>query len=162
MNLWRTLLLRIISVCIVLPAIPGCQNDCGVDPDMIVWSSQDDVCVSVSIDPSAYAGINSDPYILQEALISGDSLKILVEYGGGCGEAAFGLLTDGYFKESYPVQLDLRLILKSMDPCDALVQRSLCFDLAELSEAYNNSYRTTGGTIILHLKDHVVTLEYNF
>ena len=162
MTLLGILRMRIISAFIIVMAISGCGNECKVDPDMISWSSENEDCVSLTINPSVYNEFITDTYILKEAYINMDSLKIEVQYGGGCGDAAFGLLTDGYFKESFPVQLDIRLILKDTDPCEALVQKSLCYDLSKLSEIYNNSYQTTSGTIILHCKDQDVTLEYHF
>lgn len=157
-----TPLIGIIPFFIIVLAITGCQNDCKVDPVKVIWSSKDDACVSVTVDPSAYSDFMTDSFILEEVQINGDSLKIKVQYGGGCGEAAFGLLTDAYFMESHPVQLNLRLVLKNMDPCDAIVQRSLCFDLSELSEIFNSYYQSVGGTIILHLKDYESPIPYNF
>ena len=119
-------------------------------------------CEQMIISESKYNSAIIDEFIIQNAFISNDSLMILVQYGGGCGITDFDLLTNGLFMESDPVQLDILLSFIDDDPCEAAIQRMLCFDLSNLIALYNDSYQTTGGTIILRLEDYDDNIEFDF
>ena len=118
-------------------------------------------CVGIIISESQYNSAETDEYIVNKANITGDSLMIEIQYGGGCGPVGYELNTDGLFMESNPVQLNVLLAFADDDPCEMVVTKNLCFDLSDLANYYNDSYQSTGGTIILRIQDFN-NLTYNF
>src|SRR5688572_29138837 len=44
-----------------------------------------------------------------ESRISGDTLHLTVRFGGGCEDHEFSLMNFGGWRESFPVQTDIRL-----------------------------------------------------
>jgi hypothetical protein len=119
-------------------------------------------CHPIIINESLYNIATSDAFIINDAYIADDRLVVKVQYGGGCGNTTFKLLTNGYFMESNPVQLNILLSFIDEDPCEALIQTHRCFDLTELADHYKDGYQTQQGKIILHLKDYDEDLEYIF
>jgi len=119
-------------------------------------------CHPIIINESLYNIATSDAFIINDAYIADDRLVVKVQYGGGCGNTTFKLLTNGYFMESNPVQLNILLSFTDEDPCEALIQTHRCFDLTELADHYKDGYQTQQGKIILHLENYNKTLEYNF
>jgi hypothetical protein len=119
-------------------------------------------CEQIMIDESKYNSAIIDDFVIQNAFIANDSLMVLVLYGGGCGTTDFNLLTNGLFMESDPVQLDVLLSFVDQDPCEAAIQKLLCFDLSNLIVLYNDGYQTTEGTIIIRLRDYDNNLGFNF
>jgi hypothetical protein len=84
--------------------------------------------------------------------LKGDSLVLAVSFGGGCREHTFLLLADAMWMESYPVQTGVRLAHESNnDPCDAMLSRTLKFDLIPLKVAYTKSYGPAPGIIRIHV-----------
>jgi hypothetical protein len=82
---------------------------------------------------------------IRGAAITGDLLRLDVEYGGGCAEHRFALLFEHVFLESLPPQAVLRLAHDARgDPCRALLQRELVFDLAPVRRAYERNYGPRG------------------
>jgi hypothetical protein len=103
------------------------------------------------------------------AEIAGDELRLEVQYGGGCAPHHFSLLHEGIFLESQPVQARLHLAHDAHgDPCRALIRRSLAFDLTPLKRAYQSSYQTSRGVIVVHVvapgsaHPHQPSLRYEF
>lgn len=95
-----------------------------------------------------------DPVTITRTTIEGDSLTVEVTYGGGCGTHAFALVSDGAWMESSPVQVRLRLAHDDdNDACDALLSRTLRFDLTALRQAYESAYHSSSGAIRLRLDD---------
>jgi hypothetical protein len=87
--------------------------------------------------------------------LEGPVLTLEVGYGGGCEPHDDDLVAWGGWLESFPVQVNVLLTHEDHDdPCDALIQRTLRFDLTRLREDYEASYRDRGrgpATIILRL-----------
>jgi len=142
----------------------GCWLDSG--GDSLLDKEPDDMnnqtdCEQIIINESLYNSALTDDYLIKKSFISNDSLMVLVQYGGGCGPTDFDLLTNGLFMESDPVQLDVFLSFSDQDPCEAAIQKMLCFDLSNLAVLYNDSYQTAEGTIIIHLNDSN-TMGYDF
>ncbi|HEX6314809.1 MAG TPA: hypothetical protein VFZ73_08120 [Gemmatimonadaceae bacterium] len=95
----------------------------------------------------------SDPVTIKQAAVKGDSLELVVNYAGGCRTHSFLLLSDAAWMESYPVQVGVRLAHDAeADSCDALLSRTLRFDLTPLKIAYNGAYQTTSGIIRLNIR----------
>lgn len=96
-----------------------------------------------------------DALVLREYSLEGPVLSLAVEYGGGCESHDHDLVAWGGWMESFPVQVNVLLTHEDHDdPCDALLQRTLRFDLTRLREDYVASYRDGGPgptTIILRL-----------
>jgi hypothetical protein len=94
----------------------------------------------------------SDPVTVISATVKGDSLELVVNYGGGCRAQSFLLLADNAWMESYPVQVGVRVARDAQgDNCKALLSRMLRFDLTPLKIAYNEAYQTSTGIIRLNI-----------
>ena len=140
----------------------SCMNHCAdLQQAADLIDADNSSCKDIIIDAAQYDEATTDEYVINEAYLTNDSLMLIVQYGGGCGTTSFELLTNGYFMESFPVQLDVLLSFKDDDPCEALIQRQICYDLSRLATLYENSYQTTEGTIILQIKGYD-SLGYNF
>jgi len=97
-------------------------------------------------DPSAMC---RDELKISGGSIDGIILNIDVSYGGGCGDHEFILLGRPYFKESYPVQIDLYVHHRNVDDyCDAIVSDTLCFDLRRIVELYEGIYQSCDDILI--------------
>lgn len=113
-----------------------------------IWSGQ--VVITEDTDAPQWP---SDPATIRSAEVRGDSLELTVNYGGGCREHSFLLLSDAAWMESNPVQVGVKLSHDAKgDFCDALLSRTLRFDLTPLKVAYNSAYQTTSGTIRLNIR----------
>jgi len=119
-------------------------------------------CRNIVINESLYDTAPRDNFIIKDAIIKHDSLIIMVQYGGGCGTTSFNLITEGYFMESNPVQLDILLSFEDEDLCEAAIQEQICFDMTKLATLYKDSYLANQGTIILRLQGYPDSLEYIF
>jgi hypothetical protein len=81
---------------------------------------------------------------LSAEITNEDSLVIEVEYGGGCKEHVFKLITNGMLKKSMPPQCTLYLEHESNeDMCRALLRQKLSFYLGHLAK--------NGETIVVQL-----------
>lgn len=66
------------------------------------------------------------------AEVKGDSLKLIVQYGGGCGNIGAKVVTVASILKSNPPQRDIRLLFHDNDDCEALVSKEILFDLTPL------------------------------
>jgi hypothetical protein len=129
----------------------------GVTPIIIDWPSQ----------PDDWPG---DPLLLRDYVLDGSVLSLDVEYGGGCATHELDLVAWGGWLESFPVQVNVLLTHESYgDPCEALIRRTLQFNLIPLREDYEASYGAGvpgETTIILRLNvpdgGELRTIEYSF
>ena len=104
-----------------------------------------------------------DPVQITAARIDRDTLRLTVQYGGGCRTHVFRLVGGYAFAESLPVQTGLHLGHDAGgDVCKALVRPELAFSLAPLAEMYRRGYQTRSGTIDIHLAGWTPTLRYTF
>ncbi len=72
----------------------------------------------------------TDQFDLLSQKISGDSLILQVQYGGGCEAHEFNMFTNMMWMKSLPPQLNLWLEHKSNnDRCRALFTETISFDL---------------------------------
>jgi len=114
------------------------------------WTTTDIACNAlqkVESCPTTPAGVEQVRILYRE----GD--KLAVEVGnGGCATdtPAFKLCFDGTFRESYPVQVTLRLIPTALTPCSSVSQQKV-FDLSPLRAAYQSGYQSQTGTISVSL-----------
>ena len=111
-----------------------------------------------------------DPYDIKSASIENDSIFMEVQYGGGCKEHIFNLVTNNYFRESYNKTVLTGIFLShynNHDDCKALITETLKFDLTPLKESYHNYYPGDPGPLIINLSnsstgDTFLFLTYNF
>ena len=106
----------------------------------------------------------NDPYELEAASITGDTLTITASYGGGCRAHQFTLVASAAFMESDPVQLRVSLRHNANgDPCRAYLTETYDFDLTPIKTRYQDSYLQGAGTIVLRLdKAPDADLVYQF
>jgi hypothetical protein len=79
--------------------------------------------------------IKSDNFSMKKAVVEGGVLKIDVSYGGGYKDHEFTLYWNGIVKKSYPGKTTV--VLKhdaNNDGAEALITRTLKFDLAEMNK----------------------------
>lgn len=105
----------------------------------------------------------ADAVTINAADVEGDTLQLSVAYGGGCREHRFTLLAETGWMESYPVQVRSRLAHDAEgDACKALLSRVLRIDLSPLKAAYQASYQSATGVIIIRLDNTPVAITYTF
>jgi len=110
---------------------------------------------STIVDSDQFMNAPSDPFFFRKVIINGDCLEIELQYGGGCGDTEFQLVGAEEVMESFPEQRNIRLSFKDEDNCEALVTKTLSYDLT--STRVGDS-----GTVILRLQEWEEGLEYNY
>jgi hypothetical protein len=116
--------------------VQGIEGDEAIAPVMV-----DEPSVPPTNDPKVllpvkvyanYVQEKTDPYTLLGTRVSGDTLFVNVQYGGGCEEHQFTLNTTGAWMKSMPPQLLLYLDHKANnDLCRALITKEIAFDLSK-------------------------------
>ena len=117
--------------------------------------NSEDICESMTFTDIPVSDIKTDYYSIDSLFIINDCLNIWVSYGGGCGDAAFKLYYSDRIMESMPPKTSLFLQLIDDDPCRAIVQQKLFFNL----NFYSEEARKEG--IILHLAGSDKNLMYS-
>jgi hypothetical protein len=121
-----------------------------------------DSCNAITLAPLALIDYRADHFTLKNVFIQDDQLFIVAAYGGGCGNAEFGLIVNETFMESDPVQTHVVIPFTDNDNCKAIVTTQVCFDLHALATAYRSSYQTPHGSIVLHVHDWPASIKYTF
>ncbi len=104
------------------------------------------------------ADLQTDPFALNSAAVSGNILALSVSYGGGCRSHLFLLTAAESFQESSPVQLPMVLTHDANDdPCEAYPTEQLRFDLTPIRERYQRAYGQDSGSVLLHLQPEPAT-----
>ena len=105
----------------------SCQNQRGLPEEALERANQTE-----SPETAASELRHSDPFELISAAIEGDSMRIVVQYGGGCAEHAFELVASGPALRSMPPKQGLELIHEANgDACRALIREELMFGLQQ-------------------------------
>jgi len=113
----------IISVAIALGILfSNCENNNST-------TNSFDVHQTIIVDSELFINAPDDDFDFANAEIIGDSLKLTIRYGGGCGDVEIKLIDSGAIMESYPVQRNIRLSLKDKDLCKALLTKVISFNL---------------------------------
>ncbi|MHA2176615.1 MAG: hypothetical protein ACXAB2_11260 [Candidatus Hodarchaeales archaeon] len=95
----------------------------------------------VVIDGSAYESSSRDEFNFLEVELDNDFLAIQVSYSGGQQSHDFELIGPGEFMESFPIQTAFVLSHDSNgDLGEALITKTLLFDLKPLKEAFFSIY----------------------
>ena len=64
------------------------------------------------------------------AEVVGDTLRLAVQYGGGCEEHALSVVAAGPLLKSLPPKQPIRVVHRTPgDPCRALIEEQLAVDL---------------------------------
>ena len=93
-----------------------------------------------------------DPFVLNNAAIVGDTLKLSLSYGGGCARHVVTLVVSEVFLESDPVQLALSLAHDANgDSCLAWLTQDYEFDLIPIRDRYHRAYGDGPARIVLLL-----------
>lgn len=85
---------------------------------------------------------------ITEVQFDGDVLNVTLGYSG-CDQQHFHLYVSTAFRESNPVQVDTAFVPMLEDDCDAALSTTFKYDLTPLKYAYQQSYQTDTGTIVL-------------
>lgn len=94
-----------------------------------------------------------DRLVVHSIEAAGGLLEVEFSYSGGCNPHDVDLVVFGGFMESFPVQVNAALAHDARDDaCDAVIRRSLSFDLTPLHEEYDRSYEP-GGPLRMHVQD---------
>jgi hypothetical protein len=132
-----------------------------------LWSSGSPIVIEFESSPEEWP---RDPLVLHDYDLDGGVLSLDVEYGGGCETHEHALVAWGGWMESFPVQVNVLLTHEDHDdPCDALIRRTLRFDLGPLREEYYRSYPSSGpapSTVLVQLTvpdgEGARQIEYTF
>jgi hypothetical protein len=112
------------------------------------------IIVNFETNPTSWP---QDGFQIQEAEVSGHTLRVQLSYGGGCTTHVVQLVGWGGWMESFPVRVRLFLSHEDFDdPCDAWITKDYTFDLVPLKIAYQGSYGVAEPgktTLILQLAD---------
>ncbi|MFZ4785131.1 MAG: hypothetical protein ACOYLH_06595 [Flavobacteriales bacterium] len=111
----------------------------------------------LQVDPNFNSASTGDAFEIQEMKVKGDSLIVIVSYGGGCQTHEFSLNTNGAYMKSLPVQLNLTLEHKANnDMCRAYLTERLAFDLNQIRYKTGNEVKL----IVNNDRDRMVSYTY--
>jgi hypothetical protein len=160
MNAIRTSARRsVLLACALAMTVSACSSNAPLGPTR--------TDADVVLGAAATAPFPADPAGLVAAAITGDTLRLTVQYAGGCAQHHFQLRMPEAFMESQPVQAHLRLGHDARgDSCKALLTEQLSFDLTSLRRAFLNAYAGES-VLILHVippgnLPHALTVRYEF
>lgn len=107
----------------------------GAGVDLAAGDEADPVVVS-----RACRGAPDDPLNLTAMTVEGETLRVGVQYGGGCAAHAFAACWDGTVLDTAPPRL--RLVVHhdgNGDACDALLSHDVLIDVSELGFAFDSA-----------------------
>lgn len=124
----------------------GNQEDCDVN---------DASSSKIIISNSCYSDVSNDDFQFENVEIDGDSIRVTIRYGGGCGDIDVKLFDADVIMESFPIQRNIRIFFKDNDLCKALITTTVSFDLSPIQVSGNDK-------IILNLSDWGTSLLYEY
>lgn len=133
-------LLLLATAIIAMGAIQSCKKkksattvteSVSAEPNQ---NSQSELKVNgVNISPTYVWPGMIDPYTIESTSIKGDTLFVVVNYGGGCEKHHFTMYTNMMWMKSNPPQLNLYIEHNANgDKCRAMIQETLAFQLGSL------------------------------
>lgn len=97
-------------------------------------------------------------FSIQSAEISGNTLMVVVNYSGGCGEHTFTCIGSAMISKSLPPRRAIQLVHNNLgDNCRQLITDTLYIDVTEF--AYK---KEAGSQIFLDLSEWVNTINYTY
>ncbi|MEN8194065.1 MAG: hypothetical protein ABFS12_14670, partial [Bacteroidota bacterium] len=127
--------------------IIGCDNS--ISPEQSYSEKK------VIIDGERYKNAPNDSFSFTNVEIIDDCIKLTIQYGGGCGNIKVNLYDSGVLAMSNPPQKYLRLSLKDMDNCEALITKVLKFELSSIQSICFNK-------VILNIDGWGKQIEYDY
>lgn len=126
----------------------GCQDQKGLPREAL------NPGVSRSMELPGPSWKNASVEVISADVI-GDSLRVIVGYGGGCGDHRFSLVTSGPAMKSLPPKQPVILVHESTgDPCRALIRNEQMFDLSRYKLSPH-------GTTIILLDSLILPFSYD-
>ncbi|MBD8490803.1 hypothetical protein IFO69_18775 [Echinicola sp. CAU 1574] len=96
-----------------------------------------DKCITT--DRDLFNQTNTDNYTIQHAVINQDCLEITFSSSGCSGNSwEIELIDQGSISETAILQRDLKLKLESFELCNAIITRTISFNLTSLQLNYEN------------------------
>lgn len=118
---------------------------------------------SIILNDKLYQNASTDPFTINSVTLENNILKINITYTGGCEEHDFMLIGTKSFMESDPVQINVLLSHNANnDPCDALINEELNYNLIPLKNAWQQAYQKDSGIIIIWLEGYTEPINYEF
>jgi hypothetical protein len=105
-------------------------------------------CLPMTLEEEPFLPVASDLFDIDSAWIEGNCLKIAVVYSGGCGTVDFQLYYNEKAMKSMPPQKSLFLAFTDNDPCRAMIQDIVRFDLGPFEAM------ARAGGVVLNLSGH--------
>jgi len=122
---------------IILAIVSFILHSCNTTKKVEHYNGTDE-CMSMTYNSKPVNNLSTDYYNIDTVFITKNCLNIWVSYGGGCGEADFKLYYSDKISMSYPPKTSLRLQLSDNDPCRAIIQQKLLFNLSFFDEYAEN------------------------
>lgn len=105
--------------------------------------STDNFCEAMTFNSTTVDNISTDYYSIDSLFIEKDCLNIWVSYSGGCGDSDFKLYFSNIVNQSAIPETRLLLQLIDNDPCKAIVQQKLYYNLSFFDE-----YKINNGILL--------------
>lgn len=156
---------RLITTILLFGLGCGTDGSAGLGPSEALLSDDLDEGRGrvVLVRDASARGLPSDPITIGEVSFDGDTIQIEVSFGGGCAEHRLQLVAETTWMESWPVQVFARVTHDANDdPCDAVLQGTLRFDLSPLKRMYQQAYQTPTGKIALQIAGATGVPVYEF
>lgn len=131
-------------LCCVIASLTSCSHS--ENPSSIVTSdtataSQDGSNNSIYSITVGAIPKKSAPCDFGNASITGDHLRLEVEYSGGCEEHLFEIYWSGHVLEEDPVSVELVVVHDDRnDACEKAVSEAITIDLSQIKSACMNIY----------------------
>ncbi|WP_274473838.1 hypothetical protein [Mangrovimonas aestuarii] len=144
------------SLLFLVCTLLSCQNDDDNHNNVLTCTDAGDCDKCVVIDGTLYDEIATDNYFIANVIINGDCLEIELTSSGCDGSTwVVDLVDSGALLESAPPQRLLKLNLKNLELCDAVITQSHSFNASELQESNFD-------TVILNIQDWGESIDYNY
>ncbi|MEL6863184.1 MAG: hypothetical protein AAFP19_02140 [Bacteroidota bacterium] len=142
---------KLVLLALIGTTLFACSDD---DQDQPMVSSNCDFELVFSIDQ--FNNGPADPLIFKNVEIVDNCMQITFSAGGCDGESwEMELIDSTLVLDSDPAQRTLRLSLRDMEDCEALITKEVSFDLSALKE--NDS-----GQVWLNIIDYDIPVLYEY
>ncbi len=128
--------ISIISLVFVTVFISSCKTSKKV---IQLGDGAKDICESMTFNNRPVNNIVTDHYTIDSLFITDNCLNVWASFSGGCGAFEFKLFYSNNVIESMPPETSLLLQLTDNDPCRAIVQQKLFFNLSFFDEYLNEN-----------------------
>jgi hypothetical protein len=133
--------MRLLPLILSLFLLFGCKNNAPQTAKTEKEPSKSALAMRAIItDPEVRISEKDIDFTVTEWNISGDTLLVGVQYGGGCKEHDWKMYFNGAIMKSLPPQAVLQLqhlVKDGPDPCRSIVRETLKFNLTSLKSVAN-------------------------